>query len=61
MKLPLLNLATPEETEEVLKCAVGSVGPIGVSDSVEVVADHAVKELLTVYAEQMKKVITIQM
>ncbi|MEW4208276.1 proline--tRNA ligase [Priestia megaterium] len=39
----VVELATPEETKEVLKCAVGSVGPIGVSDSVEVVADHAVK------------------
>ncbi|WP_129704432.1 proline--tRNA ligase [Priestia megaterium] len=41
----VVELATPEETKEVLKCAVGSVGPIGVSDSVEVVADHAVKAI----------------
>ncbi|MGF9890007.1 proline--tRNA ligase [Priestia megaterium] len=41
----VVELATPEETQEVLKCAVGSVGPIGVSDSVEVVADHAVKAI----------------
>ncbi|MED4111988.1 proline--tRNA ligase [Priestia megaterium] len=41
----VVELATPEETKEVLKCAVGSVGPIGVSDSVEVVADHAVKTI----------------
>ncbi|MEI2389838.1 proline--tRNA ligase [Priestia megaterium] len=41
----VVELATPEETKEVLKCAVGSVGPIGVSDSLEVVADHAVKAI----------------
>ncbi|AQU75518.1 proline--tRNA ligase [Priestia megaterium] len=41
----VVELATPEETKEVLKCAVGSVGPIGISDSVEVVADHAVKAI----------------
>ncbi|PEI56964.1 proline--tRNA ligase [Priestia aryabhattai] len=42
----VVELATPEETKEALKCAVGSVGPIGVSDSVEVVADHAVKAIV---------------
>ncbi|QTL48577.1 MULTISPECIES: proline--tRNA ligase [Priestia] len=42
----VVELATPEETKEVLKCAVGSVGPIGVSDSVEVVADNAVKAIV---------------
>ncbi|MGG0460987.1 proline--tRNA ligase [Priestia aryabhattai] len=42
----VVELATPEETKDVLKCAVGSVGPIGVSDSVEVVADHAVKAVV---------------
>ncbi|WVE39907.1 proline--tRNA ligase, partial [Priestia megaterium] len=42
----VVELATPEETKDVLKCAVGSVGPIGVSDSVEVVADHAVKAIV---------------
>jgi prolyl-tRNA synthetase len=42
----VVELATPEETKEVLKCAVGSVGPIGVSDSVEVVADQAVKAIV---------------
>ncbi|MBZ6485910.1 proline--tRNA ligase [Priestia aryabhattai] len=42
----VVELATPAETKEALKCAVGSVGPIGVSDSVEVVADHAVKAIV---------------
>ncbi|WP_154989753.1 proline--tRNA ligase [Priestia megaterium] len=42
----VVELATPEETKEALKCVVGSVGPIGVSDSVEVVADHAVKAIV---------------
>ena len=42
----VVELATPEETKDVLKCAVGSVGPIGVSDSVEVVADRAVKAIV---------------
>ncbi|MEH7304265.1 proline--tRNA ligase [Neobacillus drentensis] len=36
-----VELASPEETKEILSCTVGSLGPIGVKN-VEVVADHAV-------------------
>lgn len=38
----IVELATPEETEEVLGCKIGNVGPIGVKD-IKVIADHAVK------------------
>lgn len=36
-----VELASPEETKEILSCTVGSLGPIGVKN-VKVVADHAV-------------------
>jgi len=36
-----VELASPEETKEILSCTVGSLGPIGVKN-VEVVADQAV-------------------
>ncbi|TYR82753.1 proline--tRNA ligase [Priestia megaterium] len=42
----VVELATPQETKEIMACAVGSLGPIGVSESVEVVADHAVKAMV---------------
>ncbi|WP_078434317.1 proline--tRNA ligase [Metabacillus halosaccharovorans] len=38
----VVELATAEETKEVLHCTPGYVGPINVSDQVEVIADHAV-------------------
>jgi prolyl-tRNA synthetase len=41
----VVELATPEETQEILGCTVGSLGPIGVSN-VEIVADHAVKAIV---------------
>ncbi|SFA73581.1 MULTISPECIES: proline--tRNA ligase [unclassified Bacillus (in: firmicutes)] len=41
----VIELASHEETKEVLGCAVGSVGPIGVKN-VEVVADHAVQAVI---------------
>jgi prolyl-tRNA synthetase len=41
----VVELASPEETAEVLGCKVGSLGPIGVSN-VEIVADHAVKAIV---------------
>ncbi|MFB6466676.1 proline--tRNA ligase [Cytobacillus sp. Hz8] len=40
-----VELATPEEAKEVLGCAVGSLGPIGV-ENVEIVADHAVEAIV---------------
>jgi prolyl-tRNA synthetase len=41
----VVELAGQEETQEVLSCPVGSLGPIGVMN-VEVVADHAVKAIV---------------
>lgn len=37
-----VELASPEETKEVLGCTIGSLGPIGVSN-VDIIADHAVE------------------
>jgi prolyl-tRNA synthetase len=37
-----VELASPEETKEILSCSIGSLGPIGVKN-VEVVADHAIE------------------
>ncbi|MBA2873956.1 proline--tRNA ligase [Thermaerobacillus caldiproteolyticus] len=42
----VVELASPEETKQVMKCAVGSLGPIGVSESITVVADHAVQAIV---------------
>lgn len=41
-----VELATHEETEEVLGCVPGFVGPLNVSDKVEVVADKAVSAIV---------------
>ena len=38
----IVELATPEETERIMGCKVGNVGPIGVQN-VKVIADHAVQ------------------
>ncbi|PGT86702.1 proline--tRNA ligase [Bacillus sp. AFS040349] len=38
----VVELATAEETKEALNCVPGYVGPIHVSEDVEVIADHAV-------------------
>lgn len=40
----VVELASQEETKEVLSCPVGSLGPIGVKN-VKIVADHAVKAI----------------
>jgi prolyl-tRNA synthetase len=42
----VVELASPEETKEVMGCAVGSLGPIGVKAEIEVIADHAVKAIV---------------
>jgi len=42
----VVELASPEETKQVMNCEVGSLGPIGVGESVTVVADHAVKAIV---------------
>lgn len=38
-----VELATPEETVNVLKTEIGSIGPVGVSADVEIIADNAVQ------------------
>ncbi|MFC0472020.1 proline--tRNA ligase [Halalkalibacter kiskunsagensis] len=38
-----IELATPEQTATILGCETGYIGPINVSDSVKVIADHAVE------------------
>jgi prolyl-tRNA synthetase len=40
-----VELASPEETNTVLACTIGSIGPIGISD-VEIVADYAVESIV---------------
>ncbi|GLB59311.1 proline--tRNA ligase [Cytobacillus sp. NCCP-133] len=40
-----IDLAGAEETKQVLGCAVGSLGPVGVKD-IEVIADHAVEAIV---------------
>jgi prolyl-tRNA synthetase len=41
----VVELAGPDETQELLSCPVGSLGPIGVQN-VEIVADHAVESIV---------------
>ncbi|MCP8969030.1 proline--tRNA ligase [Ectobacillus ponti] len=42
----VVELASAEEVQDLLGCAVGSLGPIGVADKVEVIADHAVEAVV---------------
>jgi len=42
----IVELAMPEETKEIMNCSVGSLGPIGVSPDVKVVADHAIAAIV---------------
>lgn len=42
----VVELATPEEVKELLGCSIGSLGPIGIPTSVEVVADSAVEYMV---------------
>lgn len=41
-----VELADPDETKEVLGCAVGSLGPINVASEVEVIADVAIESIV---------------
>lgn len=41
----VVELASPEETKEILSCTVGSLGPIGVKN-VEIVADYAIQAIV---------------
>jgi prolyl-tRNA synthetase len=43
----VVELASPEEAKELMNCAIGSLGPIGVNtEKVIVVADHAVQAIV---------------
>ncbi|MGD6871555.1 proline--tRNA ligase [Sutcliffiella horikoshii] len=42
----VVETATAEEVQKVMGCSVGSLGPIGVPDSVEIIADTAVEYLV---------------
>ncbi|WP_369903016.1 proline--tRNA ligase [Bacillus manliponensis] len=42
----VVELATHEEIKELLNCEVGSLGPIGITADVEVIADHAVQAIV---------------
>ncbi|MGM0873702.1 MAG: proline--tRNA ligase [Bacillota bacterium] len=42
----LVELATAEETKETINCVPGFVGPINISENVEVVADYAVSTVV---------------
>lgn len=42
----VVELATPEETERVMNAPIGSLGPIGVSEDVTVIADYAVAAIV---------------
>ncbi|MGE8079123.1 proline--tRNA ligase [Peribacillus loiseleuriae] len=41
-----VDLASAEDTKEVLGCSIGSLGPIKSAENVEVIADQAVEELV---------------
>ncbi|WP_033829192.1 proline--tRNA ligase [Bacillus andreraoultii] len=41
----IVELASPEQTENVLGCSVGNVGPIGI-EHVKIIADYAVKSIV---------------
>lgn len=41
-----VELATPEETATVLKAEIGSIGPVGLTRDVEVIADYAVQAVV---------------
>ncbi|CAH0346154.1 proline--tRNA ligase [Bacillus sp. CECT 9360] len=42
----LVELAEPDETKGILGCTIGSLGPIGVSADVEIIADHAIEAVV---------------
>ncbi len=43
----MVELASPEETKQIMNCSIGSLGPIHVDcDKVEVIADHAVASVV---------------
>ncbi|WP_458413867.1 proline--tRNA ligase [Schinkia sp. CFF1] len=46
MGAKFVELATPEETATVLKAEIGSIGPVGLTRDVEVIADYAVQAVV---------------
>ncbi|HHY74660.1 MAG TPA: proline--tRNA ligase [Bacillus bacterium] len=43
LEAKVVELASPEETLEILKAEVGSVGPIGLTEEIDIIADQAVQ------------------
>jgi prolyl-tRNA synthetase len=41
----IVELATPEETKEILECSIGSLGPVGIN-KVEIIADPAIQAIV---------------
>ncbi|MFE7061864.1 proline--tRNA ligase [Sutcliffiella sp. NPDC057660] len=46
----VVELASPDEVKEQMGCSIGSLGPIDLPQSIEVVADHAVEYLVNAVA-----------
>lgn len=42
----IIELASPEEVQELLNCEIGSLGPVGLPPAVRVYADHTVKAIV---------------
>lgn len=42
----VVELASPEDVQRLMNCTFGSLGPIGVSDELEIIADHAVAAIV---------------
>ncbi|WP_407891053.1 proline--tRNA ligase [Lacticaseibacillus sp. N501-2] len=45
-----LDMATPEQVQAAMHCAIGNVGPVGVDDDVQVIADNSLKGLANLVA-----------
>ncbi|MBM7701900.1 proline--tRNA ligase [Metabacillus iocasae] len=46
LEASVVELASPEETKEVMNCTVGSLGPIDLAENIEVIADHGVEAVV---------------
>lgn len=45
-----LDMATPDQVQAAMHCAIGNVGPVGVDDDVRVIADNSLKGLANLVA-----------
>ncbi|MDQ0214265.1 prolyl-tRNA synthetase [Oikeobacillus pervagus] len=41
-----VELASPEDTEKVLGCSIGSLGPVQCKENIKIIADHAIKAMV---------------